>query len=249
MRSFTEYFSSYLTLTKTSLTTETSEYTSTDFTTETISGSTTTLTSEALVTSTRIVPATVTTIIPATSTAIDYTTHVDVSEVTLTSTYVLTSALVPTTVTLSGSTVTKSIIRPSPTTVTSLIVTTQSSVSTELITTSPPLTTCPSIELYPTPRPSICDGNTCNVDVELGAFVQWSFYSSMPPLVTKLVFVNPSAHATCITTSCNTDVFNSFYSTSVTNCAYPPCPSNSIDCDCNLVVGPIRLPNGRITSV
>jgi len=201
------------------------------------------------VTSTRVFPATSTTVVQTTSTAIDYTTHTATSEVTLTSIYVLTSALIPTTVTLSGLTVTKSVILPSPTTVTSLLVTTLLPTSTEVIITSPPLTTCPLIGPYPTPDSSVCGGNTCNVGIELGAFVQWSFYSSMPPLVTELVFINPSAHATCITTSCNTDVFKSFYSTSVTSCAYPPCPSNSVDCDCNLIVGPIRLPSGRTTSM
>lgn len=60
--------------------------------------------------------------------------------------------------------------------------------------------------------------------------------------------VNPSARATCITTSCNTAAFNKYYKTTA-SCALPPCPSNTVNCDCDFVVGPIRLPGGKITSM
>ena len=97
---------------------------------------------------------------------------------------------------------------------------------------------------------SACGANSdCRIDFELGSFVEWSPYPDSPALVTELHFVNSAARATCITTSCNTDVFNSYYRQSETDCSVPPCATNTIDCDCNIVVGPIRLPNGRLTSV
>lgn len=112
-----------------------------------------------------------------------------------------------------------------------------------------PQISCSDVGLYPSPGAEVCGHNDCRLDFEIGAFVHWSVYPEKPPLLTELVFVNPSARATCTTTSCSTEVFNEHYATSVVNCPLPPCPSNTIDCDCNIVVGPIGLGGGRVTSV
>jgi hypothetical protein len=79
--------------------------------------------------------------------------------------------------------------------------------------------------------------------------VAWTLLPGGPPLLTEVVFENPSARQTCITTSCNSDAFTEYYQTSLESCLIPPCPSNYLDCHCSIVVGPITLPNGQVTSV
>lgn len=102
---------------------------------------------------------------------------------------------------------------------------------------------------FPSAGAEVCGNNTCEIDYELGSFVHWSVYPGSEPLLTEAVFINSAAHATCITTFCNTALFDASYRQTETSCPYTPCPTNSLDSNCNIVVGTIGLPEGGVTSV
>ncbi|SMR51586.1 unnamed protein product [Zymoseptoria tritici ST99CH_3D1] len=112
----------------------------------------------------------------------------------------------------------------------------------------PPSPVCSNTGAVPTPDSAGCQGRDCAIIFDERAYVHWELLPNGPPLLTEIVFVNPSARQTCITTSCNSELFTQSYSTSLTSCAFPPCPSNFLDCKCNIVVG-LNLPNGQSTSV
>jgi hypothetical protein len=120
----------------------------------------------------------------------------------------------------------------------SLLITTQTQTTYE--NTSP---YCDASGVAPTPDAAFCSGRDCEITFEKGAIIHWELLSNRTPLVTHYL------HSTCVAVVCNTTEFTQYYYTSLTSCDLPPCPSNSLNCECNIVVGPIRLPDGRITSV
>ena len=117
------------------------------------------------------------------------------------------------------------------------------------ITVAPPPPVCVETGLIPVSDSAGCDGRNCQIEFQEGAAVHWVNMSSAPPLRTALTFINSASRQTCITTSCNTELFDRVYKTSLSACARPPCPSNTVNCDCSIVVGPIVLPGGSTTSV
>lgn len=110
-------------------------------------------------------------------------------------------------------------------------------------TSKSPTLVCRSSGTTATPDTSFCNGKSCGITFEKGAIVHWELLSNRTPLVTHYL------HSTCMDVVCNTTEFSRYYYRTVTSCDMPPCPSNSLNCECNIVVGPIRLPDGRITSV
>ncbi|KAI5364498.1 hypothetical protein Slin15195_G040350 [Septoria linicola] len=119
------------------------------------------------------------------------------------------------------------------------------------VTATPEPPVCSETGLVAVADSAGCGGRNCQIEYQEGAAVHWVDFplSVAPPLRTAITFINEASRQTCITTSCNTDAFNEYYRTSLGACARPPCPSNTIDCDCNIVVGPIGLPGGQTTSV
>ncbi|KXS99088.1 hypothetical protein AC578_3502 [Pseudocercospora eumusae] len=117
------------------------------------------------------------------------------------------------------------------------------------ITIAPSVFGCTNSPSVPEANSLGCQGRGCSIEFNEGAAVHWVEKTDAPPLVTALTFIDEARSATCITTRCNTEVFNKYYKTSATACVRPPCPSNTIDCHCSLVVGPINLPDGSTTSV
>ncbi|EME38732.1 hypothetical protein DOTSEDRAFT_48271 [Dothistroma septosporum NZE10] len=119
------------------------------------------------------------------------------------------------------------------------------------ITAAPPMptSTCNGTGYFSQPDGAACGGDECYLNFGLETYVHWNVTGDYPPLRTRVVFENPSASATCITTICNTTAFSEFYYRSQTDCSRPPCPSNSVNSDCQLVVGPIVLPDGSRTAV
>ncbi|KAF7186618.1 hypothetical protein HII31_12027 [Pseudocercospora fuligena] len=117
------------------------------------------------------------------------------------------------------------------------------------ITIAPSVLGCTNSPSVPEANSLGCQGRGCSIEFNEGAAVHWVEKTDAPPLVTALTFIDKARSATCITTRCNTEVFDKYYKTSATACVRPPCPSNTIDCHCSLVVGPINLPDGSTTSV
>lgn len=111
------------------------------------------------------------------------------------------------------------------------------------ISTVVPSPGCYTSGIKPTPNPAYCNGKDCEITFEKGAVVHWELLTNRTPLVTYYI------HSTCMAVVCNTTEFSQYYYRSATSCDMPPCPSNSLNCECDIVVGPIRLPDGRITSV
>lgn len=110
-------------------------------------------------------------------------------------------------------------------------------------TTKSPTKACFSLGTTPIPNSAYCNGEDCEITFEKGAIVHWELLTNRTPLVTHYL------HSTCVAVVCNTTEFSQYYYRSATSCDLPPCPSNSLNCECNIVVGPVRLPDGRITSV
>ncbi|EME87078.1 uncharacterized protein MYCFIDRAFT_172747 [Pseudocercospora fijiensis CIRAD86] len=205
-----------------------------------------------VITSTSYIYSTYTSLVTVTEVTMSATTKTELSRITLPTTVVDTSVqsiIVDNTVLhyttiVDQETIINTITFPAPPPVTVPIPTT--------IPTT--ITATPTSALCPLGGPSTanslgCGGRGCTVEFQQEALVHWSEYPDSEPLVTVLSFVDESASATCITTKCNTEVFNQHYRQTATNCAYPPCPTNTIDCNCNIVVGPIVLPGGSTTSV
>ncbi|UJO25124.1 uncharacterized protein CLAFUR5_14428 [Fulvia fulva] len=120
--------------------------------------------------------------------------------------------------------------------------------STITVAPPPPASTCNGTGFFPENNDA-CGGDDCYIDFDLPAAVHWDLLPDSPILSTSLTFRNTVASQTCITTICNSAAFTSFYTRSLVSCARPPCPSNYLDCDCNIMVGPLVLPNGETTSV
>ncbi|KAF2208973.1 hypothetical protein CERZMDRAFT_87364 [Cercospora zeae-maydis SCOH1-5] len=122
---------------------------------------------------------------------------------------------------------------------------------TQITTVSPPAPQCSETGLVPVSDTAGCQGRSCQIEFQEAAAVYWSDdpERSLPPLRTAITFINTDKRQTCITTSCNTEAFSQFYFTSRTACVSAPCPSNSINQDCSIVVGPLVLPNSQTTSV
>ncbi|CZT17866.1 uncharacterized protein RCC_03702 [Ramularia collo-cygni] len=95
----------------------------------------------------------------------------------------------------------------------------------------------------PAGNAAYCNGKGCEITFDKGAIVHWELLTNRTALVTHYL------HNTCMDVVCNTMEFNLYYSRSATSCDRPPCPSNSLNCECNIVVGPFVLPDGRITTV
>ncbi|KAM3424051.1 hypothetical protein BST61_g11398 [Cercospora zeina] len=119
----------------------------------------------------------------------------------------------------------------------------------QITTVSPPPPQCSETGLVPVSDTAGCQGRGCQIEFEEAAAVHWSDFPDSPPLRTAITFINTDKRQTCITTSCNTEEFSRFYYTSRTSCIRPPCPSNSLNSDCSIVVGPLVLPDGQTTSV
>lgn len=175
-----------------------------------------------------------------------------------------------TTLTISGTITTSTVIQPASTVIVppSIITVSASTITSTAIPPAPPMTSAASpapTSAVPTPAapeppacyisgptPTAdaagCDGRSCAITFDERAYVHWEVFPDSPALVTRVTFEYPEKRQTCITTSCNTELFSSFYYTSLASCAFPPCPSNSINADCNIVVGPIGFPNGGGTT-
>lgn len=110
-------------------------------------------------------------------------------------------------------------------------------------TTEIPPAVCHDSGAVPTPNAAVCNGKDCGITFEKGAIIHWELLTNRTPLVTHYL------HSTCVAVVCNTTEFSLYYSRTATSCDRPPCPSNSLNCECNIVIGPIRLPDGRFTSV
>ena len=141
-------------------------------------------------------------------------------------------------------------VAPAPQTITSPPQTITVQAPPSIVTVSPPPPVCSETGLVAVSDSAGCSGRDCQIEYFNGAAVHWvnKPTSVLPPLVTVLTFLNEAARQTCITTSCNTEVFNNFYRQTFSNCGRPPCPTNTIDCNCNIVVGPIVLPGDKTTS-
>lgn len=95
-----------------------------------------------------------------------------------------------------------------------------------------------------------CDGRNCGIIFGGNAIVHWAPPPmSKPPILTEVRFENAKRSLTCITTTCNTEVFDKYYYTSLTSCQSPPCPSNALNSGCTIMVGPYQLPGGQTTYV
>ncbi|WPB02670.1 uncharacterized protein RHO25_007306 [Cercospora beticola] len=121
----------------------------------------------------------------------------------------------------------------------------------QLITVAPPAPLCSATGVVPVSDTAGCEGRNCQIEFGEEAAVWWSDYPSeqAPPLLTAITFINTARRQTCITTSCNTELFTLSYSSSRAACVRPPCPSNSINHECQIVVGPLVLPDNSTTSV
>lgn len=161
-----------------------------------------------------------------------YPGSVSISTVFLTSIITLIDTVSPTCPASIGTTVAVERTVPAPTTIC------KPHTITEI-----PSPACYSSGTSPTADAAVCNGKDCEITFEKGAIVHWEPLTSRTPLVTHYL------QSTCVSVVCNTTKFSLYYSRSVTSCDRPPCPSNSLNCECNIVVGPFNLPDGKVTSV
>ncbi|PPJ58122.1 hypothetical protein CBER1_11168 [Cercospora berteroae] len=121
----------------------------------------------------------------------------------------------------------------------------------ETITLPPPTPECSQTGLVPVSDSAGCGGRNCQIEFEEEAAVHWSDYPLLeaPPLRTAITFINTERRQTCITTSCDSELFTRSYSSSQVSCLRQPCPSNSLNHECEIVVGPLVLPDHSTTSV